>query len=191
MKNKKITKGSFGYISYCKKREILKTALLFLIPLSLFAAGWITTKSRLNVLTIVAVLGMLPASKSAVLMIMYLKGHGISREEHDLYAPLMEGMTGSFDLIFTTYEKTYEIPALVIRCGNIVGISAGAYETIRDLEKHIEHSVRQEGYSVCVKFFDKKEAYMQRLGSLAKLEESEADAAADLAIRQVLFDISL
>ena len=191
MKNKKITKGSFGYISYCKKREILKTALLFLIPLSLFAAGWITTKSRLNVLTIVAVLGMLPASKSAVLMIMYLKGHGISREEHDLYAPLMEGMTGSFDLIFTTYEKTYEIPALVIRCGNIVGISAGVYETIRDLEKHIEHSVRQEGYSVCVKFFDKKEAYMQRLGSLAKLEESEADVAADLAIRQVLFDISL
>lgn len=184
-------KGTFGYIAHRKKAEVIKTVIMFLIPLSLFLAGLVATKSRLNVLTIVAVLGMLPASKSAVLMIMYLKGHGISQEDHALYAPYTEGLVCSYDNIFTTYEKTYEIPALVVRGGNVCGISAQKYEKIHDLEKHIENCVRQEGYSVNVKFFDKKEAFLERLKSISELSETEKEAASDIAVRQVLFDISL
>lgn len=184
-------KGTFGYIAHRKKAEVIKTVIMFLIPLSLFLAGLIATKSRLNVLTIVAVLGMLPASKSAVLMIMYLKGHGITQEDYALYAPCMKDMICSYDNIFTTYEKAYEIPALVVRGGNICGISAARYDKIHDLEKHIENCVRQEGYSVNVKFFDKKEAFLERLKSISALSESEKEEAADIAIRQVLFDITL
>lgn len=186
-----LQKGSFGYIAQKRKREMIKTVILFLIPLSLFAAGMIVTKSRLNLLTVVAVLGMLPACKSAVIMIMYLKGHGITKEDFETYEPWMQDTKRSYDNIFTTYEKTYEIPSLVVRCGNICGVSAKKYDTIAELQKHIESTLKQEGYVTNCKIFDKQEQYIERLKSIAELKESEADLKNADGILQVLHDISL
>ena len=115
MNRQKIKQGDFGYISHKKKTEILKTIVFFAIPLSLYIAGYATTKSRLNVLTIVAILGMLPASKQLVSMIMYLKAHGISEADHEAIKEAVVPLCNSYDNIFTTYEKTYEVPSVV--CG--------------------------------------------------------------------------
>ena len=59
-------KGTSGYLRTQKNYEILRTVLYFAISLSLFIAGRVTTGSRENLLTIVAVLGCLPACKSLV-----------------------------------------------------------------------------------------------------------------------------
>ena len=66
-------KGTRNYLNTQKKYEILRTVLYFSISLSLFAAGYIQTGSRGNLLSIVAVLGCLPASKSAVGAIMFFR----------------------------------------------------------------------------------------------------------------------
>lgn len=188
---KNIQKGTYGYIEKRRKFEIIKTLLLFMIPLSLFAAGIIATHSRLNILTIVAVLGMLPASKSAVIMIMYIKGHGISKEDYETYEPYMKDLKTSYDNIFTTYEKTFEIPSMVVRCGNVCGISAKKYDSIGALEKHIEATLKQEGYIVNCKIFEKTEQYIERLKSISELTEDEKDLKHAEGIIQVLHDISL
>ena len=61
-------RGTRGYLRTQKIYEILRTVLYFAISLSLFIAGWVSTGSRENLLTIVAVLGCLPACKSLVEM---------------------------------------------------------------------------------------------------------------------------
>lgn len=185
----KIERGQAGYINYKKKTEIIKTVLLFAIPLALFAAGLLATKSRLNLLTIVAVLGMLPASKSAVSMIMYLKSHSISKDTYDAVASYAQPLTGAFDNVFTTYEKTYEVPSLVIRSGNVCGLTAQKYPTVSALEKHLTDCIKKEGYHVNVKMFDSVDAYRTRLESLARLEESQPDK--DAAVLHILFEVSL
>lgn len=188
---KRIEKGKYGYLQSRRNDEIIKTAILFLIPLSLFVAGITATGSRLNLLTIVAVLGMLPACKSAVIMIMYIKAHGICQEDFACYDASVSDLMVSYDNVFTTYEKTYEIPSLVVRCGNVCGISQKKYDTIHDLEKHIEATVKQEGYTVNCKIFDSKEQYLERLKSIAKLQEEEKEKKNAEGIMQVLHDISL
>ena len=80
MKNK-IQKGCFGYLSYKKKFSTIMTIGMFALSLAIYLMGYITTKSNANLLTVVAVLGCLPASKSAVSMIMYLKAKGASKED--------------------------------------------------------------------------------------------------------------
>ena len=60
---KKVEKGSYGYIQYQKKKRLLVTFILFLIPLVIFATGLIQTKTRLNLFTVVAIVGCLPACK--------------------------------------------------------------------------------------------------------------------------------
>ena len=66
-------RGTRGYLRTQKIYEILRTVLYFAISLSLFIAGWVSTGSRENLLTIVAVLGCLPACKSLVEMFMFLR----------------------------------------------------------------------------------------------------------------------
>ena len=67
---KKAEKGSCGYIQYQKKKRLVVTFILFLIPLAIYATGYIQTKTRLNLFTVVAILGCLPACKSLVGLIM-------------------------------------------------------------------------------------------------------------------------
>ena len=71
-------KGEDTYLSQRKKQEILKTIIMFGISAAVFLMGCLSTGSKNNLLTIVAVLGCLPASKSAVSMIMNLRVKGCS-----------------------------------------------------------------------------------------------------------------
>ena len=61
----KATKGEAGYIQARKKQLILKAVLEFGIVIALLILGIWQTHTRLNLLTVVAVLGCLPAAKSA------------------------------------------------------------------------------------------------------------------------------
>ncbi|MBQ8527719.1 MAG: hypothetical protein IJ429_04520 [Lachnospiraceae bacterium] len=185
----KIQRRDKGYLAWKRKREIIKTAIFFAVPVILFIAGYITTKTRLNLLTVVAVLGMLPASRSLVTLIMYLKSHGITEEDYAVIAPYADKLTGGYDNVFTTYDKTYEVPSVVVRSGNVCGYSFGDQKMLNALEKHLETSIKKDGYSVNVKIFDNIEAYKTRLESLNKLEETQQEK--DLAVLQILFDISL
>ena len=60
----KIKKGDAGYISRQKRNCIIKTVIEFGIVVALFVLGIWQTGDRLNLLTVVAVLGCLPASKA-------------------------------------------------------------------------------------------------------------------------------
>lgn len=185
----KVNRTEAGYLKHKRKRENLKTVILFALPLVLFAAGFVTTKSRLNLLTVVAVCGMLPASKSLVSSIMYIKAHGISEADYNRVVHFTEKQLGAYDNIFTTYEKTYEVPSIVVRNGNVCGYVHNTYKTLGELEKHLTTCIKKEGYSVNVKIFDNIDAYIKRLESLNKLEENQPET--DKAILHILFEVSL
>ena len=76
----KIKKGDAGYIRSRKKLVIIRTALLFGIVIALLGLGIWQTGDRMNLLTIVAVLGCLPASKSLVEVILIFPHHSIVDE---------------------------------------------------------------------------------------------------------------
>ena len=109
-------KGTSGYLRTQKNYEILRTVLYFAISLSLFIAGRVTTGSRENLLTIVAVLGCLPACKSLVEMFMFLRYKGCNEQDAAQIAAHTDGLTGLYDMVFTSYEKNYVIHHMTIRC---------------------------------------------------------------------------
>ena len=75
-------------LKHQRKLEIAKTAVLFCLSLAVYLSGLLTTGTNKNLLTIVAVLGCLPASRSAVGMIMFLRAKGCSEELHERILPL-------------------------------------------------------------------------------------------------------
>lgn len=175
----KYHQGEYEYYNYKRAKQIIYTIVLFVIPLSLFIAGFITTGSKKNLLTIVAVLGLLPACKSLVLTIMYIRYHGCNDEIKQLVEKHTEGLTHSYGMVFTTPDTgTYEVPSIVVRNNSICGICLSKKAKPALLEKHITNIMKQNGYSkVVVKIFDSKDAYVSRLKQLqdTALENEKLD----------------
>lgn len=187
---KKVTKGSFGYIKSRKTQTILWTTLLFIISASLFIGGIVATGTKKNLLTIVAILGILPAARSFVNCIMYCKAKPCSTKFYQKHKELIEMFPyGYYDFVFTTYERAYNVPVLVVKDGNICGLSPDTDKPLKELEEHIQTCLRKEKRNGNVVIFDKEEAFLKRVEQMTHFEEKEPRKDADRA--RILFDISL
>lgn len=170
-------KGSRDYIRTQKIYEILRTVLYFGISLSLFAMGVFTTGSRLNLLTIVAVLGCLPASKSAVNMIMFLRCKGLDREVARQLEPCEGDLTCLYDMVFTSYARTYEVGHMTVKGNVICGYSEKKEFPERDFQAHLEPILKADSHNnVTVKIFTDLEKYKERLRQLQALEVEQDNA---------------
>lgn len=165
---KKVKKGNWGYIKYEKKKRTLVTFVLFLIPLVIYATGYIQTKTRLNLFTFVAIMGCLPACKSLVGVIMMMMQKSVPREVYESAREAAGDLVSGYELIFTAYEHTSPVNALIV-CGNqIVCYTPDEKTDISYLEKHISKIMAADGFSsVQVKVMGDFKKYLQRVREIA------------------------
>lgn len=188
MKNK-VQKGQFGYLSYKKKMTTIVTIGMFAISIALYIAGYVTTKTNANLLTVVAILGCLPASKSAVSMIMFLKAKGCSEDDKEVIEKVIGSLDGYYDLYFTGYTKNFPTSHLVVTKNSILAYSADEKITEKDFNEHMKDILNKERiHDITVKLFTDRDKYLNRL---KELNESEADTSARNDIVSMLFNVSL
>lgn len=186
---KKVQKGQFGYLSYKKKSTTILTILMFAVSLALYIAGYITTKSNANLLTVVAILGCLPASKSAVSMIMFLKAKGCSNEDHDAIKAAIGSLNGYYDLYFTGYSKNFPTDHLVVTKNSIIAYSCDKKITEKEFHEHMKDLLNKERISdITVKLFLDRAKYINRL---KELNLSETDTTERQDLTAMLFQVSL
>lgn len=175
-------KGTRNYLDSQKKFEIFRTILYFAVSLSLFVAGYLQTGEKTNLLTIVAILGCLPASKSAVSAIMYLRFDSC---DHRTAAQIEEhsgGLGCLYDMVFTTYKKNYRISHLAVRGGCVCGFSENGGFEESDFYQHIDHILKMDGHQgVTVKIFTNLSKYVERLEQMKALAPEEDRTGAILS----------
>lgn len=143
---KKNEKGTYGYLNRQKKREVLKTTLFFGMSLAVFLTGYLTAGTKNNLLTIVAILGCLPACKSLVETIMYFKAQGCRKEAYEAISAHAGTRQVLYDLYLTSYDKNYQIESLSIRDKTICGYVSSEKCDIAGAQKHIGSILTQNGY---------------------------------------------
>lgn len=167
-------RGTRDYLRIQQKYEIFRTLLYFVILASIFIGGYAATKSRMNLLTIVAVLGCLPACKSAVEMIMFLKFKGCSKENADLIENHTEGLTGLFDMVFTSYEKNFNVAHITVKGSTLCGFTEDENFDEQAFYKHLDGILKLENYKdTSVKIFKDIRKYTERLDRLKSLKADE------------------
>lgn len=182
-------KGTQDYINTQKKYTILRTVLYFGISLALFIVGWLTTGTRSNLLTVVAILGCLPASKSAVNMIMYLRYKSCSPEAEEKITANIGHLAGLYDMVFTSYKKNYVVAHIVVAGKTICGYTEDENFEERDFNQHITDILKAENFKdVTVKIFTDLNKYEERLQQMQELEQ---DSKATLPIIDTLKSVSL
>ena len=187
--NNKIQKGTFGYLSYKKKTSSFITIIMFAISIALYIMGYVTTKTNANMLTVIAILGCLPASKSAVSMIMYLKAKGASKEDKTEIEDVIGTLDGYYDLYFTGYQKNFPTNHLVVTQNSIIAYSSGDKINEKDFNGHMKDILNKERIQdITVKLFTDRDKYINRL---KELNQSEANTTARKDIVNMLFNVSL
>lgn len=171
-------KGSRNYIRSQKKYELLRTVIYFSVSISLFVAGLLATGDKMNLLTIVAVLGCLPASKSAVNMIMFLRYQSLDESTAEQIAGCTEGLTQLYDMVFTSYAQTFVVGHLVVKGNTVCGYSVKKDFPEKEFQTHLEAILRADNYkNVSIKIFTDLGKYKERLKQLQELETEEGNTA--------------
>lgn len=190
----KITKGNPGYIKKRKQKVILKTVLQFGIVVALLLLGIMETKSRLNLLTLVAVLGCLPASKSLVEVIMLFPHRSINLSVADEIQEKTSELTVAYDLVFTSEKHIMPVDCVVISDNTICGYTSNEKTDTVFAAKHIKQILYANQYTnVSVKIFDNYTAFITRaegMNNIASVEKNDTKMKED-KIRQVILNISL
>jgi len=182
-------KGTRGYLNSQKKYEISRTLIYFAISICLFAAGWITTGEKMNLLTVVAILGCLPASKSAVQMIMFLRYQSLSDNVCSVLSEYDASLHVLYDLVFTSYEKNYSIGHMAVRGLTVIGYTENTSFPEKDFHDHIIQILKNERITgVSVKIFTDLNKYQSRLSQITQLE---ADDMLSAQICDVFISVSL
>lgn len=187
---KKVQKGCYGYISCQKKMSAARTVLFFALSLAIYGIGIYSTGSNKNLLTIVAVLGCLPACKSAVNAIMFFRAEGCSKEAYEKIAVYDDRLTGFYDMYFTSYKKNFPISHMVLKGNVVCAYTESGKCDCKAGEKHLEQMLQQDGYKhMTIKIFDDLDKYLDRLGQLSKLEAEESKNRQGMI--QMFYSISL
>lgn len=164
-------KGTVGYINKRKRIQILYTLVIILISLALFFIGWKVTHTTKNLMTVVAVLGVLPGAKSLVAVIVLLPYKSLTATKAESFSQACpEGAEKYADLVFSSPEHVMHIDYLCVNGTECVGYAADAKKTDR-IEKYFTETMRKQGVSIHMKVFTKDTDFVKRLESLKPSEE--------------------
>ncbi len=184
-------KGEKNYLNNQKKYEIVRTVLLFSLSAAVFLIGYLTTHTNKNLLTVVAVLGCLPAAKSTVNMIMFLRYNSCAGDLSDRFEASSNGLTTAFDRVFTSYEKNYCLDHICVHNGSVIGYAPKPKKKPfceADFIKHLNTYLSAENYKdITIKVFTDPDKYIERLSAISGNDKKGNEEG----IMKVLLSISL
>ena len=159
-------KGDFHYIKNEKRRRILKTLLYFAVPLIALIIGIMIYKTKTNIVTVIAVVGMLPGCKSLVGTIMIFMYQSMDEEKYKPVEERKGSLTMVYEMVLTNYEKNAYVDTFAI-CGNqVIGYSSDKKIDLKYVEEHTQKILHHNGYKVNVKIFKDFQPFLDRLHSL-------------------------
>ena len=168
----KIQKGDAGYLRRRKRLLILEAVVSFGLVAALVIAGYVTTKTKLNLLTVVAVLGCLPASRILVNLIMVMPHDSIDEATELEISAVTEELTVAYDLVITSEKKAMPVAAVAIYNNTLCGYVPVKKVDVDYAAKHIKSIMKQNQFDkVVVKLFHDYKAFLSRVEGMINIVE--------------------
>lgn len=177
MKNKK-EKGQYGYRRYHRRIQLLKVALgAVMILAQLLARNLTDNRSAQNILTVMAVLSVLPTANVASPLLASWKYQTIADGLYQRIQPLESKGILLYDLILTTKEQIIAGDAVLVHpngvyvyCPDQNVNSAKAEQALNDI--FAGHKLDRN-----VKILKDEKSFMNRLQNIKPMSELEDDGS--------------
>ena len=183
-----VDKCEFGYIRNQKKINMIWLLVFVLIGVAIFICGYLLTKTRANIFTVIAVLMVLPAAKRVVALVVMMPRKGVERERYDKVSQAAREGILFTDYVFTSTEKIMHLDFLLIQNENVLGVMAPFRQDVEYMKKYLADSVHKAAPEFHIKVFESDERLIQYLD---KLTQTEADPERTEKVREYLHSLAV
>lgn len=190
----KLEKGQPGYIKARKTKYLIGSIAEFAIVIALLIIGYTQTGTRLNWLTLFAILGCLPASKMLVEFITMAPHKGVDIsicEELNEKAPLL---VKTYDMIITSKEKIMPVDVVVIYGNTVCGYTSSPKIDEAKCSRYLKEMLTANHYDkMTVKVFRDYKAFLSRaegMNNMAAVEKNESKRR-EKEIKRLILTVSM
>lgn len=191
---KKCEKGTPGYLREKLKLEILRTVIYFMIVAAVFLLGYSQTHSKKNLLTVVAVVGCLPACKALVGVMIRFPYRTVEPALAEEVAGKSLHLTVIYDLVITSTEKIMPVDCIAVSGDKVFGYASNKKTELKPAASFIRKILQQNGMDgVSVKLFDEFKpfiAIVEGLENIAAVEKGDTKEY-EAKIADLILNISL
>lgn len=180
---KKIQKGEYGYRNRFKKRLAFLITLLALFILAQLGARFLTdSQAAKNILTVMAVVTVLPMANLGSTLVAVLKYQTPPREFYEKFAVYEEKFPVLYDLVITTKEDVLPMDVIVVHPTGIYAYCINAKVDVRSAEAALNEMLKAQRLDPNMKLTKELSTFEKRIKSLKPASEYEDDGSADYAV---------
>lgn len=197
---KNLRKGTYGYLNKNKVHEWKKAVAMLSVPVMIFIAAWIIRGTRMNLMTVVAIVGCLPGCNQVVRAILASQYHSMDRDLYEETERARGEKLALYENVFTSYEKNFYVDCVVISGRDVVGYTSDRKTDAVKAAEHLRKILKDNSYKENVKIFTEKKAFLERVRTLAasapeeisyQKDEKYPEITRDEMIQELLMAISL
>jgi len=176
---KKVTKGMYGYRDAHRKKQLLIVSLfLAAIAAQLIARQFITWDSLRNLVTISAILTVLPMANLASPLVASWKIKSAPRDLYEACRPYEEKFPVLYDLTITSSELIMPFDAAVIHPTGVYLYCPNKSIDTKKGEKFLNEMLTKWKLDGNAKIMTERKNFLNRLASLKPVTEAEDDGSA-------------
>lgn len=174
---KRVTKGHYGYLSYKKKIEIVKMLVILLGIVILLVAGYVTTHTRKNLLTVAAVVSVLPLANLLVPFLVILPFKGRPKEEYEEIKKTVGNGLLNTELVITAHnEKPFGVDYIYIHPDGVFCYSSQENLKADALKKHLKTMIEGHDLNTPIIYVSQNyKKYQRKLASLSPVNREDCD----------------
>lgn len=176
MKNRR--KGTFGYRNYHKKVQLAIVLVLAAAVLAQLAARYLTEDQAVkNILTVMAILTVLPMANVASPLLASWKYRSISRDFYDSCRVYGEKFPILYELIITSKDMILPVDAAAVHPTGVYLYCPGKSD-VKKAETFLNDTLRKWKLDGNARVITEEKTFLKRLASLKTVTEEEDDGSA-------------
>lgn len=190
----KAERGKPGYVNSLKKKYLIATVLEFAVVIALLIVGIVQTGSRLNLFTVIAILGCLPACKNLVEFIVVAPHKGIESAKYDEIEEKAPLLIKVYDLVVAGQSKLMQLDVVVVSGNTVCGYTSSDKTDEVKLAEYLKTLFNAGGCDkITVKIFHDYKAFLARaegLNNIATIDKS-GTGKRERKLRSLIYNTSL
>lgn len=166
-------KGQYGYIQYKKIYQLLMTLGCLILVMGILFVGLMYYKTISNIMTVIAVVIVIPAAKFGVGYIVLIP---YKSADESLYKEVRsDKYTLMSDLVITSEQKIMGVTFAAIKAKRVYCFISHKKTNVAGTEKYLKEILNSEFQGVAVKAFSDYEKFKNAVSGLEELESDAKD----------------
>lgn len=158
----KYKKGDAGYLDQKKRNALLIMCASFLVIAIVFFTGFMVTKTKNNIMTVVSAVLSLPAAKFAVSYIILLPHHSITKDSYNKINEKFPGLITYYDLVFSNGTSPIGTQAVVVSDSLIIALTDETKADKKLFESSVKDFMEKSSHVVNVTLYTDETSFIAK-----------------------------